>query len=253
MWINIGTQQIHIPKTDKPQVVSGHIGLLTPSIDKVTHCLQDIQNHPLLSGTKFSWKIKDTFGNGLVPKEYNDKIIHVTCPWGNKFRIYQFSKIFGNLSELRILYLLHHCEKGTLVDISHIYKFYFDTPVYHVKSQNLSHVVVGPWQRLVFKEHEKYNKNNYNGYHVAIYITNFSRTYQKFLDDNLVFTKHRYIDKCDSLKDALQWQQFRTLDFVNDKKDIIFQLEHEVRSLYHPSFRRALVNRFGNVGIYCHQ
>jgi len=115
------------------------------------------------------------------------------------------------------------------------------------------HVVVGPWQRLIFQEKVDYSRDNYSGYHVAMYISKFSHTYNKFAEENLLFTKHRFADKCDTLENALNWKQFRTRDFLNSQKEVVLQLEHEARSLYHPSFKRSLVNRLGNVGIFCNQ
>jgi len=117
----------------------------------------------------------------------------------------------------------------------------------------MAQIVVGPWQRLIFREKENYQKGDYTGYHVCIYVTKFSLYYRKFHADNILFTKHRFSDKCDTLQQALDWQQFRIRDIYNEKKEIILQLEHEVRSLYHPSFLRPLVNRMGHVGIYCDQ
>jgi len=252
MWVNIGKQQIHVPTTENAQVVSGHIGLLTPSIDLMVERLQNVQNHHLLAGTKFSWKIKDKFKKGLVPDTYSKKVIHVQCPWGNKFRIYEYNKSFG-ASELGIIYVLQHCPTNSVAAIAEFYQKYFEVPVYLVSAQKTAHVVVGPWQRLIFQENENYQMSDYRGYHVAIYISKFESTYKKFLADNLLFTKHRFMDKCDTLKNALQWNQFRILDLTNNKKEVVLHLEHEVRSLYHPSFGRPLVNRFGNVGIYCNQ
>jgi len=113
LWVNIGTQQIHVPTLETPQVLSGHIGLLIPNLDQLVMRLQKIQDHSLLSGTKFSWKIKDKAKNGLVPEQYTDKVVHVQCPWGNKFRIYQASQHFGK-KEIGILYVLQNCEKKKL-------------------------------------------------------------------------------------------------------------------------------------------
>jgi len=253
VWINIGIQQIHIPKIDNPQVFSGHIGLVIPSIAQLVENLRNVQNHPALVGTKFSWKIKDTFTKGLVPPEYNNKVVHVQCPWGNKFRIYEAQKSFGT-TNLGILYLLHHCEITTVELIAKFYQNHFEVPVYFETEHKKVHVVVGPWQRLIFKEKKNYKRSDYSGYHVAIYVSKFSNTYNNFAVKNLLFTKHRFADKCDTLQDALHWQQFRTLDFVNEQnKEVVLYLEHEVRSLYHPSFKRPLVNRLGNVGIFCNQ
>jgi len=156
-------------------------------------------------------------------------------------------------AQLGILYFLQHCEPTTIEHITHYYQNYFEAPVHVEPEQKRLQVVVGPWQRLIFQEKVDYNKDNYSGYHVAIYISKFSHTYNKLAEGNLLFTKHRFSDKCDTLEDALNWKQFRTRDFLNSQKEVVLHLEHEARSLYHPSFKRPLVNRLGNVGIFCNQ
>jgi len=252
MWINIGDSQIHVAKYDIPQVLAGHIGLVTPSISLIIQRLKNIENHKLMKDTKFSWKIKDSFKKDLVPKEYSGKVIHVTCPWGNKFRIYEHSIQFG-AHQLAIYYVLHHCSLNTSHSIAQFYQKYFQAPVTLVPAQKMAHVTVGPNQRLIFLEQDNFRNENYTNYHIAIYLSDYSQTYHRFSADKLLFIQHRFNDKCDTLEDALKWKQFRTKEIINEHKEVILSFEHEVRSLHHHYFRRPLINRFGNTGIYCSQ
>jgi len=235
MWINIGNSQIHVAKYDTPQVLAGHIGLITPSISLLIQRLKNIQNHKLITGTKFSWKIKDKFKKDLVPKEYSGQILHVTGPWGNKFRIYEHSKELG-LHQLAIYYVLHYCKLNTSQSVAQFYQKFFQVPVTIVPSQKMVHIPVGPKQRVIFMEHENFCNENYTNYHIAIYISQFSQTYLRFAAEKLLFTQHRFTDKCDTLEETLKWKQFRTRDIINEEKEVVLSFEHEVRSLHHHYF-----------------
>jgi len=252
MWINIGNQQIHVPKYPTPQIMAGHIGIITPSIPSLLQRLQRIQDHELMKGTKFSWTAKDKFKKDLVPPGYNNKVVHVTCPYGNKFRIYEHSKDIGH-HQLSVYYVLHYISSKHSKTVGQFYQKYFDVPVTFVPSEKTVHITVGPWQRLIFVENEKWSNADYTNYHVAFYVSGFAQTYKKFHADNLLFTQHRFADRCETLENALSWKQFRTKNILDENKEVLISFEHEVRSLHHPSFKRPLVNRLGNTGIYCSQ
>jgi len=134
-------------------------------------------------------------------------------------------------------------------------------------------------------------------FHAAIYVNKFKTVYEKLDKDGLVFKKHRFSDKCNTLQEALNGCQFRYSQLPSHKLKIDiytrtklcslrviyfslllvhcyvligrsktirspkestekaswFYFEHEVRSMFHPSFHRPLVNRFGRTGIFCNQ
>jgi hypothetical protein len=159
------------------------------------------------------------------------------------------------------------------------------------RNTKLAKVVVGPKQLLVFRETDKQIK--YTGYHVAIYINTFSQIYNRIAENNLLYklATHRLSEKYNTLEEATQIHQFRFSNIVRlsesrkDKEvqkeetekevklengdkgnegglqklecskqlEVLHVLEHEVRSLHHPSFMRPLVNRVGTAGIYCRQ
>src|SRR5437870_10045559 len=52
MWVNLGEQQFHLP-TNTPQVLRGHIGVVTPSLPALAERLAGVA--PKLAGTKFAW------------------------------------------------------------------------------------------------------------------------------------------------------------------------------------------------------
>ena len=89
---------------------------------------------------------------------------------------------------------------------------------------------VGPDQKLVFRETTG-PIADYDGHHIAIYITNFSHP-------------HAWLDRHGLITEESDPWQYRFVDIVDpaDGKRL-FALEHEVRSLTHPLYARPLVNR----------
>ncbi|MCH9036001.1 MAG: hypothetical protein IH860_01600, partial [Chloroflexi bacterium] len=71
----------------------------------------------------------------------------------------------------------------------------------------------------------------YDGHHIAVYVADFSGPY-------------RFLKRSGLITEEFANHQFRFQDIVNPKTgEKLFQLEHEVRSMRHPMYRRNLVNR----------
>ena len=91
-------------------------------------------------------------------------------------------------------------------------------------------VVTGKAQFLHFIETED-EQPDYDGHHVAIYIADFAGPYDKLMQRGLITME----------SDAHEW---RFIDIVDvDSGDLLFKIEHEVRSATHPLYARPLVNR----------
>ena len=71
----------------------------------------------------------------------------------------------------------------------------------------------------------------FDGHHVAIFIANFSGPYNWLLERKLITAEsHQH--------------QYRFIDIVDPKtEEVVFQLDHEVRSMRHPFYARPLINR----------
>jgi hypothetical protein len=87
-----------------------------------------------------------------------------------------------------------------------------------------------------------------SGWHIAIYLANFSNVFNRMHENKLVFISKVASEQVRTLDDAQNEKQFRFRDLVDDK-GLIFQLEHETRSIYHKAYMRPLVNRMGGNGI----
>jgi hypothetical protein len=270
-WINIGYQQIHATNTGDTQVLDGMIGIVLPDINLIERNLKRVQIK--LQGTKFAFnrkKMNRSSGQSefihsvLNSGEDSDDTIdylQVTCPYGNTFNVYQSEpletpsdsspKVTTSLSihgGIGIIYVLFNCERGRSKSIADFYNDKLSANT--IAKDGYCRVSVGPCQELLFREVDSVQE--YTGYHIAIYISNFSGTFKKIDSNNLIWYGPRFSDHVTTLSDALQWKQFRFKD-LKEQGTLVFTLEHEIRSMYHPSYRRPLVNRYGSIGIFCNQ
>jgi hypothetical protein len=212
IWINVGDQQFHLP-TGKAQVLRGHTGLVVRDLDALEQRLTGVE--PQLKGTKFSWSRK------------GDRI-DVTCPWGNRYRCHGP----GNFGiTLGIPYVEFTVPKGTAAGIQRFYQHVFDAPtsLENGRQAKAARVEVGASQTLIFRESD--DVAPYDGHHVAVYVADFSGPFQ-------------YLEERDLISEGIRNHQFRFQDIVDpDNGKLVFTIEHEVRSMRHPLYRRPLVNR----------
>jgi catechol 2,3-dioxygenase-like lactoylglutathione lyase family enzyme len=215
MWINVGQQQFHLP-TREPQVFTGSIGVVMPDVEALQLRLKRVEER--LAGTAFSWSAE----NGHVA---------VTCPWGNRFRCYAPGPQFGEMT-LGIPYVEISVKPGTAEGISQFYLKVMQAPASFTQENKeaVTRVRVGGGQELRFRETTE-NLPAYDGHHIAVYIANFSAPH--------AFLKHHSLITQES--DAHQYR-FQTIINPWTGKPLC-ELEHEVRSLYHPMYGREMVNR----------
>lgn len=131
-------------------------------------------------------------------------------------------------------------------------------------SMDSASVLFGPSSSLTFVEDDEYKTaeaaiGDFEGWHIAFYMANFSSVYDKFCDAGINLLDHKYNDKAPTLEDALKWSQFRMVDIlaVDDSPegcptsyksgDVLYSFGHEARSLYHPRYMRSLYNKGTNV------
>jgi hypothetical protein len=215
MWANVGEQQFHLP-TRPAQAIDGHIGVVVPDLDALKNRLSAVQEG--LAGTRFRWSVEADH-------------LAVTCPWGNRFQCYAAGPAFGDMA-LGIPYVEFLVGPGRAAGIARFYDQVMGAPS-TIESDGhgtLGRVQVGRNQSLIFRETEK-PVRDYDGHHIAIYVANFSRPY--------AFLKNRGL-----VSEDVQNHQFRFKEVIDPDNDrCVFLVEHEVRSLRHPMFRRFLVNR----------
>ena len=216
MWVNVGRSQLHLPKGD-PNVLRGHIGLVVPSLDDLCERLNMVKGR--LGGSKFDCKRHNAF-------------VEATCPWGNRFRLYEpCAEKFGPVS-LGMPYVEFDVPEGTADGIARFYReiFYAPTEIEENGDGRAARVSAGLGQCLVFRETDK-KIPEFDGHHLQIYIQEFSGP-------------HEELEKRGLITEESSQYQYRFEDIAClDTGKCLFKIEHEVRSITHPLYNRKLVNR----------
>ena len=219
MWINIGRSQIHLPH-GVAQRLRGSVGLVVGGLDALLKRLRTVE--PLLAGTQFGWK--ERAGS-----------IEVTCPWGNRYECLDpFSRSKSapwSEIDLGIAFVKMDVPIGSALAIARFYRDFFDATVDIEEKHGLHRAVIdiGTHQQLLYAETTD-PIPEYDGHHIAIYAAAFSEPYRRLDAKGLVYAEEPH--------------QYRFADLVDlSSGERCFRLEHEVRSLHHPLYARALVNR----------
>lgn len=208
VWVNAGRQQFHLP-TASAQVLRGKVGLVVPDIDSLEQRLERLSSR--LANTRFSFK-------------RSSRHLDVTCPWGNHIRCLPPQPDM----QLGISWVELDVPADTTAGIARFYEEIMGCSVTVKKSA--CQVAIGQHQQLRFKETRK-KLLDYDGHHIAIYVSNFSGPHQALLSRNLITEE----------SDQHQYRFQTIIDPATG--DALFELEHEVRSLHHPMFARPLINR----------
>jgi hypothetical protein len=125
-------------------------------------------------------------------------------------------------------------EAGPAVDVAAIRAFYADVMGALAGTDEdargpFAWVASGPGSRLVFRNSPQ--RRAYDAYHLQVTLADFSRPYRNLGELGLVT---RDTDP----------HEYRFQDIVDpSSRAVLFTVEHEVRSMRHPLFGRALVNR----------
>jgi hypothetical protein len=216
MWVNVGMSQFHLP-TGEPNYLRGTTGLVIPDRAALLERLNEVKKH--LEGTQFSFR------------ETNDGV-ETTCPWGNRITCHEPDPArFGRVA-LGMAYIAFDVRPGVASGIARFYREIMRAPAQVVTDRNGPHakVSVGDKQYYYFRETDA-PQARYDGHHAQIYIADFSGPHRKLIDLGLVTREF----------DAYEYRFNDVIDL--DTREVLFTVEHEVRSQTHPMFGRPLVNR----------
>jgi len=219
MWINAGRTQMHLPtKRTCIQRFRGVIGLVVPDPESVARSLERVA--PLLANTQFCFRrAGDT--------------VEATCPWGNRFRCHAPNAGRWGQTQLGIAYLDLDVPPGAARAIANFYLAIMDAPS-DLESRDdglqTASIRVGADQCLHFIE-TRDPIPEYDGHHIAIYVADFSGPHWRMGELGIVS------------RDT-EPHEWRFIDIIDpDTRAVVYQLEHEVRSMRNPLFARPLVNR----------
>lgn len=231
MWVNVGSQQFHLPKSDA-QVFRGRIGLVVPDLAELQERLKRLDRvfGDRVRGTRYAWNVVNDGAR-----------VDVTCPWGNQLRIHGASSDFGGLT-LGMPYVAIDVAHGGAQGIARFYNEVLGAPstVGYDSEGAFAIVAIGRAQQMIFREtHAPIPE--YDGHHVAIYLANFSKPYQALLSRGLVSMETNE-------------SEYRFQDIIDlDTGAVLAKIEHEVRSMFHPMFGRELANRNSAQNIFKYQ
>jgi len=212
MWANVGVSQFHLP-TGEAQVLRGTVGLVIEDRALLLHRLQNAKRW--LDGTKYGFA------------EHDDHVA-VTCPWGNRFRVHAPDpERFGRI-KLGIPYVEFDVAPGTVKGIVRFYRDIVGAPANIVNGE--ARVLVANGQYLTFRETEA-KQPAYDGHHIQLAFVDFGTVHDKLAELGVI-----------SQEDSQH--QYRFVKVVDPKNGkLLFEVEHEIRSMTHPLFARKLVNR----------
>lgn len=215
MWVNAGRSQFHLPVGDA-QVLRGRIGLVLPSLDALCARLDAVAGP--LAGTRFGFK-RGGKGKG--------KWVDATCPWGNRFRCHEPDARFGR-AMLGVPYVEFDVPPGAAPGIARFYREIFAAPA--SVDGGVARIQAGIGQALVFRETDD-ALPDFDGHHIQIYVADFSGPHDRLRQRGLVSREDNQ-------------HQYRFRDIVDpDGGDLLFTIEHEVRSMTHPLYARPMLNR----------
>ena len=206
----------HLP-AGQPDVLRGVTGLVVP--DRAALLERLMQLRKPLQGTKFDFR------------ESND-CVETTCPWGNRINVHPPDESrFGRIV-LGMPYIEFDVRPGTAERIARFYREVMDAlaTVMATADVRKACVQVGEKQYWYFRETDAPEKP-YDRHHVQIYITDFSGP-------------HRRLKELGLLTVEVNDHEYRFKDVIDlDTREVLFTVEHEVRSQTHPLYGRPLVNR----------
>ncbi|HEX9842894.1 MAG TPA: hypothetical protein VGC20_09095 [bacterium] len=218
MWVNVGLQQFHLPMGE-PSPFPGEVSVAVPDLARVKHDLEAIA--PQLKGTAFACVQE----NGTLATR---------DPWGHAVRVHDSHKLPGHLPQ-SIPQVTFHVPPGTAEGIARFYRETIGCPaeVAGRKGAREASIQAGPHQRFVYAERKGAEHAPKHNNHVAVYLNRYWELYEALGERNLIMEPV-----------GVAIEQFRFSDIVDlDSGDLLYRIEHEMRSLYHPDFRKPLVNR----------
>mmetsp|Transcript_12626 Transcript_12626/g.19055 ORF Transcript_12626/g.19055 Transcript_12626/m.19055 type:complete len:345 (-) Transcript_12626:246-1280(-) len=244
VWGNIGLQQFHFP-SDYPQIIRGCIGLYYPNISSIQQDLIDYE---------YAYSI--SYDHNSLP------IIETICPYGNRFRLHQQvgeatwygpaahlppnkeHSLPGGLTEGRgMRYIEFDTSLHTAQRICEFYSYFLyanaTTTTEFSESGPLDTctIYIGYHQYISFKESRR-PLPSYDGHHIALYVNRFVDIYERLVERSLHWENPRFPQfQYRSVDDILHHNEYRFKDIIDiHTGEVIYQLEHEIRSLSHPSF-----------------
>jgi len=216
MWVNVGKSQFHLP-TGTPDILRGVTGLVVP--DRAALLERLAQMRKPLAGTQFDFR-------------ESNECVETVCPWGNRINVHAPDEgRFGRIV-LGMPYIRFDARPGTAQRIARFYREVMGALATMVENGSgvSARVQVGEKQYWEFCETDA-PERPYDRHHGQIYITNFSAPYRR-------------LEALGLITQEVNQHEYRFKDIVDlETREVLFTVEHEVRSQTHPLYGRPLINR----------
>jgi hypothetical protein len=218
LWVNVGTQQFHLP-LGEPMPWPGEVHVAVPDLARTERSLQDAQRW--LEGTAFRF---DRENGTLATRD----------PYGRAVRVHDSHKL-PTRGPVGIPGVQLDVPPGTAPGIARFYREVMRCPAELAGRKGAREVRVqaGPHQAFQFVETKGAQEAPAHNNHVAVYVTDYWQLYETLGARDLIMEPV-----------GIAREQFRFSDIVDlDSGTLLYRIEHEIRSLYHPDFLHPLVNR----------
>ena len=258
VWVNIGLQQLHLTddNSNQAQVINGKINLVYPDIQELCERLlandiEFIQNDysHIITKCPFGNTFQITQQDLLSSQSRNRRRAHWLGPSSLILQGDESIALPGGNGEsslgLGIQSIEYDVPLNTVEGISKFYEKYFgvlcsinhnnngDSDDNHGKKCS---VPIGFHQNLIFSE-KAGASSHYVGEHICIYINDFVRGFERLQKDGLVYENQRFPQfQYKNIRDILKHNEYRFKDIVDENGNLLFELEHEIRSCDHRSF-----------------
>lgn len=239
-WVNVGLQQIHIPTGDQLDVhqaqrLRGEIALTWPQ-SKMAGLASRLQDR----GYETSWRedglaFVGPFGNKFVAEPVEPAYYGPLQGLGSDSR----DMLPGGASEgLGIRAVKFEVPAATPPRICRFYEQVFGATSTRA-SDTQCEVSIGFEQALVFEVADEVRE--YEGEHIALYMANgtaFRDSYFRAKSSGIVFHNPRSPQLAyHTYDDVMRVDEFRFKNIVDvDTGNLLYELEHEIRSLDHSGF-----------------
>ena len=250
IWANVGSSQLHLPTGPEGQKTRGPIGLRCLDLEALSRKtgVDIVDNTVTLTSPS---------GQVLEVRQCREGQEEMLTWRGDMWKaksnlLKSEDKVHGKSEEDKNLVGIDYVEMsvpvGSAGKILSFYENIFKSKT-HMVSDGVGVVAIGGvaedgrcCQSLVFRESE--SVDDYDGHHVALYIggdmEGFRTVFDQCKSRGLVWVNERFSDKVLDWESAVKAQQFRINSIVDEEGNLLYKLEHEIRSVEHKDNRSDL-------------
>ncbi len=220
MGINVGLQQFHLPRRgQQTPPFHGVVGLVVPDMDAIKKRFDLLSELGKFEATPYRW-------------DEEDNSVLLTSPFGVQFRLHKADHIVFQ-RPLGIAYVEVSVPVDTAQGIAGFYNKIVRAPVEvcDIAGEQTALVSAGPHQQIRFIERSLTDYRTHS-MHVSYHVTHYNELRETLADHG-------------SLMGAGRGEVFFFNKIFNpDTGEFLFEIQNEVRSIYHPDFMRPLINRW---------